>query len=148
MAKHLFHSVLLLAGFYPELKGFSERNIGRMIRFSGEYPDLFAILPPEQQSLFMQLVKQGLAERKTITTREERQLKRALQRQLEEKEIPQADIITPILIGIGIYENVDSFEFRKDSLNGIFKFLQELLQFLLFIAAIFELPVEYFCYKK
>jgi predicted nuclease of restriction endonuclease-like (RecB) superfamily len=31
---------------FPELKGFSERNIGRMIRFSGEYPDLFAILPP------------------------------------------------------------------------------------------------------
>lgn len=31
---------------FPELRGFSERNIGRMIRFSGEYPDLFAILPP------------------------------------------------------------------------------------------------------
>ena len=30
---------------FPDLKGFSERNIGRMIRFSGEYPDLFAILP-------------------------------------------------------------------------------------------------------
>lgn len=31
---------------FPELKGFSERNIGRMIRFFEEYPDLFPILPP------------------------------------------------------------------------------------------------------
>jgi predicted nuclease of restriction endonuclease-like (RecB) superfamily len=31
---------------FPELKGFSERNIGYMIRFSREYPGLFPILPP------------------------------------------------------------------------------------------------------
>ncbi len=30
----------------PEIQGFSERNIGRMIRFSREYPQLGAILPP------------------------------------------------------------------------------------------------------
>jgi predicted nuclease of restriction endonuclease-like (RecB) superfamily len=29
----------------PEVKGFSERNLGRMIRFYNEYPDLFRILP-------------------------------------------------------------------------------------------------------
>jgi predicted nuclease of restriction endonuclease-like (RecB) superfamily len=31
---------------FPEMTGFSERNIGRMVAFSREYPDLFAILPP------------------------------------------------------------------------------------------------------
>ncbi len=30
---------------FPEMKGFSERNIGRMIRFFQEYPALFPILP-------------------------------------------------------------------------------------------------------
>lgn len=29
----------------PEVKGFSERNLGRMIRFYREYPALNAILP-------------------------------------------------------------------------------------------------------
>lgn len=30
----------------PEIKGFSERNIGRMLRFAREYPDLFPIWQP------------------------------------------------------------------------------------------------------
>ena len=30
----------------PEVKGFSERNISRMIAFYNEYPDLAPILPP------------------------------------------------------------------------------------------------------
>ena len=30
----------------PELKGFSERNIKRMVQFAREYPDLFLIGPP------------------------------------------------------------------------------------------------------
>ncbi|MBA3960597.1 MAG: DUF1016 domain-containing protein [Chthoniobacterales bacterium] len=30
---------------FPEMRGFSERNIGRMIRFFQEYPTLFPILP-------------------------------------------------------------------------------------------------------
>jgi hypothetical protein len=30
---------------FPEMRGFSERNIGRMIRFFQEYPGLCAILP-------------------------------------------------------------------------------------------------------
>ena len=35
-----------IANDFPELKGFSERNIGRMIAFYQEYPQLFPILPP------------------------------------------------------------------------------------------------------
>ncbi len=34
-----------LANELPEMKGFSERNIGRMIAFSREYPDPTEILP-------------------------------------------------------------------------------------------------------
>ena len=34
-----------IANDFPELKGFSERNIGRMIAFYQEYPQLFPILP-------------------------------------------------------------------------------------------------------
>jgi len=30
----------------PEIKGFSERNIGLMLQFAGEYPDLFSISQP------------------------------------------------------------------------------------------------------
>ena len=31
---------------FPEMQGFSERNIGRMVAFHREYPGLFSILPP------------------------------------------------------------------------------------------------------
>lgn len=31
---------------FPDMTGFSERNIGRMVAFHREYPDLFPILPP------------------------------------------------------------------------------------------------------
>ena len=30
---------------FPEMAGFSERNIGRMVAFHREYPDLFPVLP-------------------------------------------------------------------------------------------------------
>jgi predicted nuclease of restriction endonuclease-like (RecB) superfamily len=34
-----------LSAEFPEMKGFSERNIGRMVAFHREYPDLFRISP-------------------------------------------------------------------------------------------------------
>src|SRR4051812_27974772 len=34
-----------LAAEFPEIEGFSERNIGRMLAFHREYPELFANLP-------------------------------------------------------------------------------------------------------
>ena len=40
-----------IANDMPEVKGFSERNIGRMIVFAREYPDLTAILPTASAKL-------------------------------------------------------------------------------------------------
>ncbi|TNE50888.1 MAG: DUF1016 family protein [Deltaproteobacteria bacterium] len=49
----------------PEVKGFSERNLGRMIRFFREYPTLNTILP--QPVAQLSLVEKSQAEREVAT---------------------------------------------------------------------------------
>lgn len=74
-----------------------------------QLPQLFQQLSPEQQRDFFALVDTALQNRHTLNSREERKLKRALRRDLEERGIDQADLVADILVEIGLYEDFEPF---------------------------------------
>ncbi|OAD19025.1 two-component sensor histidine kinase [Candidatus Thiomargarita nelsonii] len=72
-----------------------------------QLPEFFRSLPEEKQQAFFALLQRSLAKETLFSTKEERELKRKLSRQL--KDIEDADIVADTLVEMGIYDNVEEF---------------------------------------
>ncbi len=74
-----------------------------------QLPELFQQLSSEQQFLFFALLDRALQNRPQLTSREERKLRRALQQELEDLAIDDADVIADKFVDMGIYDTVSQF---------------------------------------
>jgi signal transduction histidine kinase len=74
-----------------------------------QLPVLFQSLSPEEARNFLALLQQSLPTQLTLSTKEERRLKRALTNQLEDEEIENVDILADVLVDMGIYNEVGPF---------------------------------------
>lgn len=73
-----------------------------------QLPTILQLLSEEQQQVFMLLLQTALAKNTQLSSKEERQLKRNLKRQLSE-DFENADSVAHTLVDMGIYENVTAF---------------------------------------
>ena len=106
----------LIAGVAHEINtplGAIRSSAGSISKFLGQtlekLPDLFQSLSREESYNFLALLQQSLQQESTFSAKEERQFKRTLIRQLEEKGIENADIFADTLIDMGIYQEIDPF---------------------------------------
>jgi PAS domain S-box-containing protein len=74
-----------------------------------QLPTLFQSLSPEEGQSFLALLQRSLQQESTLSTREERQLKKTLKNQLETLEIERADTIANRLVIMGVYNEIDAF---------------------------------------
>ena len=74
-----------------------------------QLPVLFQSLSLEQAQYFLALLQRSLQTQLTLSTKEERQVKRALTNQLEAEEIVNVDALADALVDMGIYNKIDVF---------------------------------------
>jgi signal transduction histidine kinase/CBS domain-containing protein len=74
-----------------------------------ELPQLYQRLSPQQQTEFFALLNKSLTNELQVTTKEKRQIKRALTQQLQANQIANAQLIADMLTDIRIYENIELF---------------------------------------
>ncbi len=74
-----------------------------------ELPALLKELNEEEFDQFIELVNRSCVLTVPVNSRAERILKRSLQKKLEEKNLPDADIKADTLVDMGIHDNVDAF---------------------------------------
>lgn len=74
-----------------------------------QLPVLVQRLSAEQLSEFFSLVKFALQGKQHLTSREERQIKRALIAELEQAGIPDADHVADTFVDMGLYQNISQF---------------------------------------
>jgi len=74
-----------------------------------QLPALFQSLSPEQAQNFLALLQRSLQTELTLSTKEERQMKRALARQLEAEEIDNAHDFADKFVDMGIYNEIEPF---------------------------------------
>jgi signal transduction histidine kinase len=74
-----------------------------------ELPLLLQSLSSEEVENFLALVQKSLESESNLSAKEERKLKKALIRQLEDEEIEDADEFADTLIDMGIYQEVEPF---------------------------------------
>jgi signal transduction histidine kinase len=106
----------LVAGIAHEINtplGAIQASIGNIVDVFNEsiqqLPQLLQKLSLEQQLNFFVLLETALKNKKDMTSREERQLKRKLRRSLEDYEIENADNVADTLIDMGIYDDIEPF---------------------------------------
>lgn len=99
----------------------SAENISTfLVQTLEQLPTLFQSFSPEEGHNFLALLQRSLQQKSTVSTREERQLKKTLKNQLETLEIERADTIANRLVIMGVYNEIDAFIpllKRADSLN-------------------------------
>ncbi|MEK8015396.1 MAG: ATP-binding protein [Candidatus Parabeggiatoa sp.] len=72
-------------------------------------PDFFKSLSSKHQQDFFALLKYSTQEKHNLSSKEKRQYRRALVRQLEEHNIENATTIADTLVDMGIYEDIETF---------------------------------------
>lgn len=72
-------------------------------------PAFFQELSPERQQDFFSLLHKSTQETTSLSSKEKRQFKRALVRQLEAHRIENADTIADTLVDIGVYDSISNF---------------------------------------
>ncbi|MFB8789862.1 MAG: ATP-binding protein [Potamolinea sp.] len=72
-------------------------------------PTFFQGLSPERQQDFFSLLHKSTQETTNLSSKEKRQFKRALVRQLEAQTIANADTIADTLVDIGVYDDISLF---------------------------------------
>ncbi len=72
-----------------------------------QLPHVLLQLSPERQQMFLALIERARQEKQYATSREERQLRKQVARELEVFQIPQADEIADTLVDMGIYGNLE-----------------------------------------
>lgn len=86
------------------IDGFLSKNLT-------ELPKFFQQLSPEHQQYFFLLLQQSQQNNNHLSSKEKRQIKRGLTRQIESYDIADADaeLIADTLVDIGIYNNLEVF---------------------------------------
>ena len=88
----------------------SAGNVSKFLNQTLEQlPTLFQSLSPEVGQIFLELLQRSLQQEETLSTKEERKLKRALRSQLKELEIDSADTVADQLVMMGVYDQIDAF---------------------------------------
>ncbi|MBD2186129.1 response regulator [Planktothrix sp. FACHB-1355] len=88
----------------------SAGNISKLLNQTlEELPPLFQSLSPEEVQDFLGLLQRSLQQEISLSTKEERQFRRSLQRRLEELAIDNADIIADRLVIMGVYQEIETF---------------------------------------
>ncbi|MEG4324425.1 AAA family ATPase [Microcoleus sp. herbarium5] len=99
----------------------SAGNVSKFLNQTLEQlPALFQSLSPEEAHNFLSLLQRSLQQEASLSTKEERKLKRALRSQLEELGIESADTVADRLVIMGVYNEIDAFVRllqRSDSLH-------------------------------
>jgi PAS domain S-box-containing protein len=106
----------LVAGVAHEINtplGAIRSSVGNMSKFLSQtleqLPTLFHSLSPEEGQDFLALLQRSLQQESIFSTKEERQFKRALRRQLEALELDNVDTIADRLVIMGIANDIDAF---------------------------------------
>ena len=106
----------LIAGIAHEVNtplGAIRSSAGNISKFLDQtleqLPTLFQSLSPEDSASFLALLQRSLQQESSFSTKEERQFKRALRRQMENSEIENADLIAERLVIMGISDEIDAF---------------------------------------
>jgi two-component system, NtrC family, sensor kinase len=74
-----------------------------------ELPEFFQGLSKEHQQYFFALMQKSTQQTTSLSTREKRQFKKDLKRQLEEEVIQNADSLASTLTNIGVYDEIAPF---------------------------------------
>lgn len=74
-----------------------------------ELPQFFQNLSPERAADFFALLHHSLQQPLTLSTKEKRQFKRALIRQLDDHQIDRSDILADTFVDFGIYDDISPF---------------------------------------
>ncbi|HEY9638026.1 MAG TPA: ATP-binding protein [Coleofasciculaceae cyanobacterium] len=106
----------LIAGIAHEINtplGAIRASIGNICtaldRFIQQLPQLFRQLSPEQQVDFFALLEATRQNPKNLSSREERQLKRALKKELEAQGVENIDTLATVLVNMGITQEITPF---------------------------------------
>ncbi|MBE9223868.1 response regulator [Phormidium sp. LEGE 05292] len=73
-----------------------------------QFPDFFNSLMPEYQQYFWEILHRSSEQKNSLSSKEKRQLKKSLIKELEAKEISNADTIADTLVDLGIYDRISS----------------------------------------
>ncbi|MEG4230973.1 AAA family ATPase [Microcoleus sp. Pol11C3] len=99
----------------------SAGNVSKFLNQTLEQlPALFQSLSPQEAENFLSLLQRSLEQEASLSTKEERKLKRALRSQLEELGIESGDTVADRLVIMGVYTEIDAFVpllQRADSLH-------------------------------
>lgn len=74
-----------------------------------DLPTFFQTLSSERSQDFFTLLKMAVEKPTTLSSREQRKFKRAIAKQLEERQIENADSIADTLVELGVYEQIEPF---------------------------------------
>jgi len=74
-----------------------------------QLPSFFQGLSPDEQQYFFSLLQKSIGQNTSLSSKEKRQYKRGLKRQMEAEAIANADSLTSTLVNIGIYDDVQPF---------------------------------------
>ncbi|MEG4294919.1 GAF domain-containing protein, partial [Microcoleus sp. C2C3] len=117
----------LVAGVAHEVNtplGAIRSSAGNVSKFLSQtleqLPALFQSLSPEEAHNFLSLLQRSLQQEASLSTKEERKLKRALRSQLEELGIENGGTVADRLVIMGVYNEIDAFVpllQRSDSLH-------------------------------
>src|SRR4028118_2318022 len=106
----------LVAGVAHEVNtplGAIRSSAGNVAKFLNqtleELPALFQSLSPEEGQNFLALLQRSIQQEASLSTKEERKLKRALRSQLGELEIDSADTVADRLVIMGVYNGIEPF---------------------------------------
>jgi signal transduction histidine kinase len=72
-------------------------------------PELFQYTSQEQQTIFFALLNKALRSKRQLSSREERTLRRKIQKELETHHITQTNRIAHLLVYMGIYDDITPF---------------------------------------
>jgi len=84
-------------------------------------PELMSVLSGDKQKLFFELVQRSLQKNLSLTTKEERTLRREISRQLDDLGMSDPGSIADILVDMGIYDQIEDFiPLLQDHRNSFF----------------------------
>ena len=85
-------------------------NISKALAETAQHlPRLLHQLPEAERELFFSFVERALQQKRHLTSREERQLRRRLRAELDAQHLAQAETLADTLVDMGIYEDLTPF---------------------------------------